>query len=107
MINQIEPVTDVGLLGYTATFTLMNRLADHEFAAEVCAYTLYRLAATLRIWTGKAKGLESEVKHQMVERCLAVISRGAVGMDIETDTGYGSMSSENESGMAPARETRP
>ena len=107
LINQIEPVTDMGLLGYTATFTLMDRLADHEFAAEACAQTLYRLAATLRIWTGKAKGLESEVKHLMVERCLAV-TRGAVGMDIETDTGYGSMSSENESDSeTPTEGTEP
>ena len=103
LIDQIDPVTDMGLLGHAATFTLMDRLAEHEFAAEACHSTLYRLAGTLRIWTGKAKGLESEVKHQMVERCLAV-TRGAVGMDVETDTGYGSMSSENEGESETATE---
>ncbi|KAK7753529.1 Clr6 histone deacetylase associated PHD protein-2 Cph2 [Diatrype stigma] len=96
LIDQIHPITDMGLLGYTATFTLMDCLAEHEFAAEACATTLERLSGTLRIWTGKANSLSSEVKHQMVERCLAV-TRGIVGMDIETDTGYGSMSSDNGS----------
>lgn len=96
LIDQIHPITDMGLLGYTATFTLMDRLAEHEYAAEACAATLERLSGTLRIWTGKATSLDAEVKHQMVERCIAV-TRGIVGMDIETDTGYGSMSSDNGS----------
>ncbi len=96
LIDQIHPITDMGLLGYTATFTLMDRLAEHEYAAEACASTLERLSGTLRIWTGKATSLDAEVKHQMVERCLAV-TRGIVGMSVETDTGYGSMSSDDES----------
>ncbi|CAJ2505440.1 Uu.00g128340.m01.CDS01 [Anthostomella pinea] len=103
VIDQIHPVCDMGLLGYTATFKLMDRLAAHEFAAEACAGTLERLSGTLRIWTGKDCGLEPDVRHQMVERCIAV-TRGIVGMDIDTDTGYGSMSesefeSESDEGL--------
>ncbi|KAI1388009.1 uncharacterized protein F4822DRAFT_437767 [Hypoxylon trugodes] len=89
VIDQIHPISDMGLLGYTATFKLMDRLASHEFAAEACSDTLERLSGTLRIWTGKDCGLEPEVRHQMVERCLAV-TRGVVGMGLDTDTGYGS-----------------
>ncbi|KAI2617810.1 hypothetical protein GGR54DRAFT_198271 [Hypoxylon sp. NC1633] len=89
VIDQIHPIIDMGLLGYTATFKLMDRLAGHEFAAEACADTLERLSGTLRIWTGKDCGLEPEVRHQMVDRCLTV-TRGVVGMGIDTDTGYGS-----------------
>ncbi|KAI0022909.1 hypothetical protein F4780DRAFT_769550 [Xylariomycetidae sp. FL0641] len=104
VIDQIHPVCDMGLLGYTATFKLMDRLAQHEFAAEACASTLERLSGTLRIWTGKDTGLESQVRHEMIERCLAV-TRGVMGMDIETDTGYGSMSeSESEPETAAATE---
>ncbi|KAI1487603.1 helix-loop-helix DNA-binding domain-containing protein [Biscogniauxia mediterranea] len=99
VIDQIHPISDMGLLGFTATFKLMDRLAGHEFAAEACASTLERLSGTLRIWTGKDCGLEPDVRHQMVERCLAV-TRGVMGMNIDTDTdtdtGYGSMS-EDES----------
>lgn len=89
VIDQIHPISEMGLLGYTATFKLMDRLASHEFAAEACADTLERLSGTLRIWTGKDCGLEPEVRHQMIERCLTV-TRGVVGMGIDTDTGYGS-----------------
>ncbi|KAH9907343.1 helix-loop-helix DNA-binding domain-containing protein [Xylariomycetidae sp. FL2044] len=109
VISQIHPISDMGLLGYTATFTLMDRLAAHEFAAEACASTLERLSGTLRIWTGKACDLQPEVRHQMVERCLAV-TRGVVGMgidtDTDTDTGYGSMSeSESEDAKDSAKST--
>ncbi|KAI0477821.1 helix-loop-helix DNA-binding domain-containing protein [Xylariaceae sp. FL0804] len=102
VIDQIHPVCDMGLLGYTATFQLMDRLAAHQFAAEACSTTLERLSGTLRIWTGKDCGLESEVRHQMIERCLAV-TREIVGMDFDTDTGYGSMSesdAENDTSAA-------
>ncbi|KAK6956508.1 hypothetical protein Daesc_001786 [Daldinia eschscholtzii] len=95
VIDQIHPINDMGLLGYTATFKLMDRLASHEFAAEACADTLERLSGTLRIWTGKDCGLEPEVRHQMIERCLTV-TRGVVGMGIDTDTGYGSMSESDD-----------
>ncbi|KAI0379015.1 hypothetical protein F5Y04DRAFT_272281 [Hypomontagnella monticulosa] len=89
VIDQIHPISDMGLLGYTATFKLMDRLAGHEFAAEACTDTLERLSGTLRIWTGKDCGLEPEVRHQMIERCLTV-TREVVGMGLDTDTGYGS-----------------
>ncbi|KAI8957836.1 hypothetical protein F5Y11DRAFT_360489 [Daldinia sp. FL1419] len=95
VIDQIHPINDMGLLGYTATFKLMDRLASHEFAAEACADTLERLSGTLRIWTGKDCGLEPEVRHQMIERCLTV-TRGVVGMGVDTDTGYGSMSESED-----------
>ncbi|KAI0408418.1 helix-loop-helix DNA-binding domain-containing protein [Xylaria palmicola] len=91
VINQIQPACDMGLLGYTSAYKLMDRLAKHEFAAEACASTLERLSGTLRIWTGKECTLEPEIRHRIVDRCLAV-TRGIVGMDFDTDTGYGSMS---------------
>ncbi|KAL7621916.1 Clr6 histone deacetylase associated PHD protein-2 Cph2 [Parahypoxylon ruwenzoriense] len=94
VIDRIHPVTDMGLLGYTAAFKLMDCLDNHEFAAEACADTLERLSGTLRIWTSNNCALKPEVRHQMVERCLKV-TRGVVGMGLDTDTGYGSMS-ENE-----------
>ncbi|KAI8631073.1 hypothetical protein F5Y19DRAFT_463445 [Xylariaceae sp. FL1651] len=90
VINQIQPACDMGLLGYTSAYKLMDRLAGHEFAAEACASTLERLSGTLRIWTGKECALEPDVRHQIVERCLAV-TRDIVGMNFDTDTGYGSM----------------
>jgi len=93
VINQIQPACDMGLLGYTAAYKLMDRLSTHEFAAEACASTLERLAGSLRIWTGKACALEAEVRHQIVERCIAV-TRDIVGMNFDTDTGYGSMSDD-------------
>lgn len=93
--NEIEVTNELSLLGYTAAFTLMNRIAGHEFAAEACSRALEKLSGNLRIWIGKDVLLDSEVKHEMVERCLAV-TRGVVGMDIETDTGYGSMSESDD-----------
>ncbi|ETS78193.1 hypothetical protein PFICI_10255 [Pestalotiopsis fici W106-1] len=89
--NEIDVTNELSLLGYTAAFTLMNRLAGHEIAAETCSRALEKLSGNLRIWIGKDSWLDSEVKQEMVERCLAV-TRGMVGMDIDTDTGYGSMS---------------
>ncbi|KAI1132793.1 helix-loop-helix DNA-binding domain-containing protein [Nemania abortiva] len=92
VIERVQPTSDnMGLLGYTSAYKLMDRLAKHEFAAEACASTLERLSATLRIWTGKESALEPEIRHQLVDRCLSV-TRNIVGMDFETDTGYGSMS---------------
>ncbi|ORY61330.1 helix-loop-helix DNA-binding domain-containing protein [Pseudomassariella vexata] len=93
--EEIHVSNEMSLLGYTAAFTLMERLAGHEFAAEACSGALERLSGGLRIWTGKDSWLEPEVKQEMVERCLAV-TRGVVGMDVETDTGYGSMSGSEE-----------
>ncbi|KAI1309279.1 helix-loop-helix DNA-binding domain-containing protein [Xylaria venustula] len=91
VISQIQPARDMGLLGYTAAYKLMDRLAKHEFAAEACASTLERLSGYLRIWTGKESTLEPEIRHRIVGRCLAV-TRVIVGMNFDTDTGYGSMS---------------
>ncbi|KAI3333888.1 helix-loop-helix DNA-binding domain-containing protein [Ustulina deusta] len=91
VISQIKPASDMGLLGYTAAYKLMDRLAKHEFAAEACASTLERLSGHLRIWTGKECALEPEIRHRIVGRCLAV-TRVIVGMNFDTDTGYGSMS---------------
>ncbi|KAI1429778.1 helix-loop-helix DNA-binding domain-containing protein [Xylaria sp. FL1777] len=91
VISQIQPARDMGLLGYTAAYKLMDRLARHEFAAEACASTLERLSGYLRIWTGKESALEPEIRHRIVGRCLAV-TRVIVGMNFDTDTGYGSMS---------------
>ncbi|KAI3320225.1 hypothetical protein HD806DRAFT_524897 [Xylariaceae sp. AK1471] len=105
VINQIQPACDMGLLGYTATYKLMDRLSRHEFAAEACASTLERLSGTLRIWTGKECALEPEVRHQIVERCIAV-TRDIVGMNFDTDTGYGSMS-DDESDYETISESEP
>lgn len=97
VINQIQPTCDMGLLGYAATFQLMNRLAKHKFAAEACASTLERLSGILRIWTGKECTLELGVRQRISERCVAVMSE-LVGMDFDTDTGYGSMSDTEQDG---------
>ncbi|KAI0540266.1 helix-loop-helix DNA-binding domain-containing protein [Xylaria digitata] len=90
VIKQIQPACDMGLLGYISAYKLMDRLAKHEFAAEACATTLERLSGTLRIWTGKECALEPEIRHRIVGRCLSV-TRGIVGMNFDTDTGYESM----------------
>lgn len=91
VIHRFRPSRDMGLLGYTSAYKLMDHLAKHEFAAEACASTLERLSGTLRIWTGKESALDPEIRDQIVRRCLAV-TRSIVGMDFHTDTGYGSMS---------------
>ncbi|KAI1109316.1 helix-loop-helix DNA-binding domain-containing protein [Nemania sp. NC0429] len=91
VIHRFRPSRDMGLLGYISAYKLMDHLARHEFAAEACASTLERLSGTLRIWTGKEVALDPKIRNQIVDRCLAV-TRGIVGMDFHTDTGYGSMS---------------
>ncbi|KAI8955436.1 helix-loop-helix DNA-binding domain-containing protein [Xylaria longipes] len=111
VINQIQPACDMGLLGYTSAYKLMDRLAKHEFAAEACVSTLERLSGTLRIWTGKECTFEPEIRHQIVDRCLSV-TRGIVGMNFDTDTGYGSMSETDSdygtiSDLEPAIEPEP
>ncbi|KAI1822056.1 hypothetical protein F4861DRAFT_532482 [Xylaria intraflava] len=90
-IKQIKPACDVGLLGYTAAYKLMDCLAKHELAAKACEQTLENLSARLRQWTGSGDALERQIMHQVVERCLAVTCT-TTGMNFETDTGYGSMS---------------
>ncbi|KAI1353829.1 helix-loop-helix DNA-binding domain-containing protein [Xylaria sp. FL0043] len=113
VISQIQPARGMGLLGYTAAYKLMDRLAKHEFAAEACASTLERLSGHLRIWTGKESILEPEIRRRIVSRCLAV-TRVIVGMNFDTDTGYGSMSdaesdygTESEPEMEPGPEPEP
>ncbi|KAI1846070.1 hypothetical protein JX266_007879 [Neoarthrinium moseri] len=95
--DEIHVGSEMSLLGYIAAFTLVNRLAGHELAADACSRALERLSGSLRIWIGKDSWLDSEVKQEMVERCLAV-TRGVVGMDIDTDTGYGSMTESDDDG---------
>ncbi|KAI0506046.1 helix-loop-helix DNA-binding domain-containing protein [Xylaria bambusicola] len=107
VISQIQPARDMGLLGYTAAYKLMDRLAKHEFAAEACASTLERLSGHLRIWTGKECALEPDIRHRIVGRCLAV-TRVIVGMNFDTDTGYGSMSdTESDYGTISDPEPEP
>lgn len=99
LIRKIRMNTEhMGMLGCIAAYELMERLSCHETAAEACASTLESLAGTLRIWAGKATSLETEVKHQIVERCL-IVSRRLVGIESDTDTGYGSMSEGDEFDM--------
>jgi hypothetical protein len=93
LIDGLRPSCDMGLLGYAATSAFMLNLAAHEHAAETCASTLERISGMLRIWTGKTLHLEPELRRQMVDRCLDV-TRGIVGMSIDTDTGYGSMTED-------------
>lgn len=107
VINQIQPARDMGLLGYTSIYKLIDGLAKHEFAAEACASTLERLSRTLRIWTGKECALEPDIRNQIVNRCLS-ITRGITGMDFDTDTGYGSMSeTESDYGTISDIESEP
>lgn len=93
--NEINVTEELSLLGYTAAFTLMNCVADHEFAAEACSRALEKLSGNLRIWIGKDNSLEPDVKQEMVGRCIA-ITRGMVGMDVDTHTGYGSISESED-----------
>ncbi|KAH7040274.1 uncharacterized protein B0I36DRAFT_371026 [Microdochium trichocladiopsis] len=96
LIRQIRMNTEhMGMLGCIAAYELMERLSGHETAAEACASTLESLAGTLRIWAGKATSLETDIKHEIVERCL-IVSRRLVGIESDTDTGYGSMSEGDE-----------
>lgn len=95
--SEIHVNNDTSLLGYTAAFTVMERLAGHEFAAEACSNALERLSGDVRTSAGKDMTLDQDVKQEVVERCLAV-TRNIVGMDIETDTGYGSMSESEDFG---------
>ncbi|KAH6688264.1 sterol regulatory element binding protein Sre1 [Plectosphaerella plurivora] len=99
-IAQPAITTGMSLLGCTALFKLMGELNDHPAARERFSVPIECLAGSLRIWIGSAPGercgLDQELRHNMVDRCLS-ISKSAVG--IETDTGYGSMSDcEEESG---------
>ncbi|GKT86161.1 sterol regulatory element binding protein sre1 [Colletotrichum tofieldiae] len=78
-IARPRATANMSLLGCTALFKLMEEL--------------------LRIWIGSTPGekcgLEQDVRHKMVDRCIG-ITKSVVGM--ETDTGYGSMSECEEEG---------
>ncbi|KAK1984165.1 helix-loop-helix DNA-binding domain-containing protein [Colletotrichum cereale] len=84
---------NMSLLGCTALFKLMEELFANRPSTECFSTALERLAGSLRIWIGSAPGekcgLEQDVRHKMVDRCIG-ITKSVVGM--ETDTGYGSMS---------------
>ncbi|KAL2756044.1 hypothetical protein ACRALDRAFT_1063980 [Sodiomyces alcalophilus JCM 7366] len=90
---QPSVMADMSLLGCTALFRLMDELHSHPEAFETFGTTLECLAGSIRIWIGSApgekSGLDQEVRHKMVDRCLS-ITKSLVGM--EADTGYGSMS---------------
>ncbi|WYZ37949.1 hypothetical protein EsH8_II_001455 [Colletotrichum jinshuiense] len=90
---------NMSLLGCTALFKLMEELFARQSSTECFNTPLERLAGSLRIWIGSAPGekcgLEQDVRHKMVDRCLG-ITKSVVGM--ETDTGYGSMSDCEEDG---------
>lgn len=92
-LAQPSVTASMSLLGCTALFKLMTELHTHPSAAEAFSTSLERLAGSLRIWIGSTPGeqcgLDQDVRHKMVDRCLS-ITRSVVGM--ETDTGYGSMS---------------
>jgi hypothetical protein len=90
IITTVEP-TPTSLLGFTASYKLMETLNTHDAASTSCCASLERLAATLRIWIGsdegEKSGLEKDVKISIVDRCLGITKR-IVGME---DDGYESM----------------
>ncbi|GKT46367.1 sterol regulatory element-binding protein cleavage-activating protein [Colletotrichum spaethianum] len=90
---------NMSLLGCTALFKLMEELFANRSSTECFSTSLERLAGSLRIWIGSAPGekcgLEQDVRHKMVDRCIG-ITKSVVGM--EADTGYGSMSECEEEG---------
>ncbi|KAF3810158.1 Sterol regulatory element-binding protein 1 [Colletotrichum gloeosporioides] len=98
-IARPSATANMSLLGCTALFKLMEELYAHRSSTESFSTSLERLAGSLRIWIGSAPGekcgLEQDVRHKMVDRCLS-ITKSVVGM--ETDTGYGSMSECEEDG---------
>ncbi|KAG7143816.1 Sterol regulatory element-binding protein 1 like [Verticillium longisporum] len=87
-LAQPSVTASMSLLGCTALFKLMTELHTHPSAAEAFSTSLERLAGSLRIWIGSTPGeqcgLDHDVRHKMVDRCLS-ITRSVVGM--ETDTG--------------------
>ncbi|KZL70005.1 helix-loop-helix dna-binding domain-containing protein [Colletotrichum incanum] len=98
-IARPSATANMSLLGCTALFKLMEELFANRSSTECFSTPLERLAGSLRIWIGSAPGekcgLEQDVRHKMVDRCIG-ITKSVVGM--ETDTGYGSMSECEEEG---------
>lgn len=87
-----EPST-MSLLGFAATLELTEQLYEHKAAAETFSNSLERLSGSLRLWIGGTSGdqcgVDAEVRHQVVDRCLG-ITKDLVGMEV--DTGYCSQS---------------
>lgn len=85
------------LLGWVAAFKLMTTLNEHPAARVAYSTVLEQLAGALRIWigsrTGNASDLSAELRHQSIEKCLA-ITKSLVGAEL--DTGYGSLSETEE-----------
>ncbi|CAD6506361.1 BgTH12-07287 [Blumeria graminis f. sp. triticale] len=95
VINTISP-RNLTLLGFTATFKLMENINGHSLVAASCTNSLERLAGGLRIWVGgkegEKSGLPITTKVEIVKRCLAITKR-IIGMQ---DAGYASMSEDDE-----------
>jgi len=96
-INSIE-AANLTLLGFTALFKLLERMNGHPSVATNSARKLEEFSGALRIWIGgkegEKSGLETELKQDIVERCLA-INKQVVGM-VERDAGYESMTEDDE-----------
>ncbi|KAF7949830.1 uncharacterized protein EAE97_003339 [Botrytis byssoidea] len=97
IIDSIVPV-NLTLLGFTAMYKLVEKMHEHTLIASTCATSLEKFAGNLRIWIGgpdgEKSGLETELKREMVEKCLTITAQ-VVGM--ENDAGYGSMSDDGDS----------
>ncbi|PQE08156.1 hypothetical protein CJF31_00008246 [Rutstroemia sp. NJR-2017a BVV2] len=97
IINTIVPA-NLTLLGFTAMFKLVEKMHEHTLIASTCASALEKFAGNLRIWIGgkegEKSGLETELKKEMVEKCLMITAQ-AVGM--EKDAGYETMSDDGDS----------
>jgi hypothetical protein len=92
------PKDDMSLLGFTAVMEMVEKTLENKPAAETYASTLERLVGRLRLWiggaAGDALGLNPTVRHKVVDRCLS-ITKSLVGMEV--DTGYGTLSEDEES----------
>ena len=97
IIDSIVP-SNLTLLGFTAMYKLVEKMHEHTLIASTCATSLEKFAGNLRIWIGgkegEKSGLETELKREMVEKCLTITAQ-VLGM--ENDAGYGSMSDDGDS----------
>ncbi|RKF74871.1 Sterol regulatory element-binding protein 1 [Golovinomyces cichoracearum] len=84
------------LLGFIASFKLMEQINSHEKMAAICINSLERLAGSLRIWIGgndgEKIGLPVKVKKEKIERCLSIAKR----IVVMQDSGYASMSDPDD-----------
>ncbi|KAG5975197.1 hypothetical protein E4U55_007802 [Claviceps digitariae] len=92
-----ENTSCMSLLGFTSLMVLMEHLLLYQKTDQKVESVLERLAGTLRQWIGGQFaircGVNADLRQEVIERCLAV-TKSVVGMEI--DTGYGSMSEEDE-----------